>query len=141
MAKRDTNFLLGWVRQLEQELEDGTELAYRAAECVVRCGELVGAYEEDAADDASTSGLGADVDEMDLADGDGGEDPGEAPGCRPGGGEEALQHVSGLVRGMEHVPDRMHGDRGVPRGTGGRAPAAMTRQVKALRKGVVNRGA
>lgn len=126
MAKRDTNFLLGWVRQLEQELEDGTELAYRVGEALERTLELVEPSFPDESDTPSAYGDGADVDALDGSDGDGGAHPASEHREGPGGSEAAQLDVPGLVRGMDHVQDTVHRDSGVPRGTGSGASAAVT---------------
>lgn len=133
------SFLCALLDQLNAAEEDGSELAYAFGEALGRLLELVGYFgdeetdEGDSADESSPLGDGAALAAMDEPDAVGSSSSGAEDPERPRGSQTALEHVPGMVRGMDHVPDRVHSNGGVPRGTGGGAPAAVT-QGRPLRR-------
>jgi len=118
MAKTDNNFLKGWARQLRQALDDGDELAYECAELIEESLASVGFERPD-------DGDGADVDEMDDADPDGGEVDAASSGRGLRGSEDPKPDVPGLARRVDNLRDELLGDSGVPRGTRGGAAATV----------------
>jgi len=81
--------------------------------------------------------VGTDVDEVGDSDEVGGTELPEEAGERPGGSEDSLPAtvVRGMVRGVDHVPEQLYSRAGVPRGTGSRAPARVTRLERRLLRG------
>lgn len=123
-AKQKWNFLVAFVRQCREALDEGHELAYELGELIDELWQL-----QDPDEGTPRTGDGADVDEVPGPDLDGREGDGQADGGGLGSSQDSQPTLPGLVRGVERVPSPMYGDGRVPRGTRSRASSAVARKL------------